>query len=464
MSQDALGGTRTYTICAIAALLAVASAAAQRGAIQKVLREVRKLDVRVGCVVLDQDTGRVLFRSHADRAFTPASNQKVLTAVAALEGLGEDYEFETVFRMDAGVLKVAPSGDPNWTTGGDHEPAAIMADVAARLVELGVTSVSGIELETGPFGGPLRPAGWPADQLSYYYCPPTGGFVLEQGCFRARIAPGQNGVADIEVIAPPEGLAVEGQLRLTPNKRRGGQYRVWEQAGTLNASGYYYSRSKGQVVKATVSDPGLLYRRALRSALLAQGIRVHRVAESFSGPVLTYRTGIAPALREMLFESSNFHAEQLLRVLGAETVGDGSFAGGVMAMRQWMIAVVGSVPESWRVSDGSGLSRTNDVTPALIATALQRGLTRPYGELLRESLPRAARDGTLEKRFRGSPVADQTRAKTGWIRGASALSGVVGRRVFSILMNYNPKRNGLNSKLKKFQERIVAAAAGLEGA
>ena len=68
----------------------------------------------------------------------------------------------------------------------------------------------------------------------------------------------------------------------------------------------------------------------------------------------------------------------------------------------------------------------------------------------------------LSARFVGSPVRSRVRAKTGWIAGASALSGVLEtrdghQRLFTILMNYNPARGGLNRQLKSLQERMVEA-------
>ena len=74
----------------------------------------------------------------------------------------------------------------------------------------------------------------------------------------------------------------------------------------------------------------------------------------------------------------------------------------------------------------------------------------------------AGKSGTLEGRFLGTDLVGRVRAKTGWIRGASSLSGCVERkdgsvRWFSILMNYDPKADGLNRDLKRLQEDIVRA-------
>jgi D-alanyl-D-alanine carboxypeptidase len=89
-----------------------------------------------------------------------------------------------------------------------------------------------------------------------------------------------------------------------------------------------------------------------------------------------------------------------------------------------------------------------------------RAAAAPGGAVLRACLPVAGQSGTLAERFHGTELVGRVRAKTGWIRGASALSGMVeGKdgtvRWFAILMNYDPKQDGRNKDLKRLQEQIV---------
>ena len=165
----------------------------------------------------------------------------------------------------------------------------------------------------------------------------------------------------------------------------------------------------------------------------------------------------------MMVDSSNFHAEQVLRVLGAETQGLGTFPGGIVGVRAALSRALPSVPDGWMVADGSGLSRENRLTPRLLADALQLALSGEHRDVLLSAMPQPG-EGSLRKRFRGSDVATRVWAKSGWIRGASTLSGCVGDVVFAITMNYDPSRGGLNKKLKALQERLVEAFAGMNGA
>ena len=94
------------------------------------------------------------------------------------------------------------------------------------------------------------------------------------------------------------------------------------------------------------------------------------------------------------------------------------------------------------LSDGSGLSRKDLVTPRSVVQLLRYAATQPWGELYRSTLPVAGEDGTLLERMKNSPAAMRVFAKTGTIGHGNTLSGyattVRGERlVFSILGNNN---------------------------
>lgn len=424
------------------------------------------LGARTGVVATDA-SGAIAFRHRADELFAPASNQKLLTAGALLAGLGAEFRFTTRFALRGGRLVVAASGDPNWLTGSAHAPEVVFAELAAALQQRGVKALAGIELDSGVFRGPARPATWPADQLQTYYCAPTGPFVLDLGTFSLRVAPTRGAVAEAAVVAPLCDLPLRGSIEMV-EAQKGAVYGALEQNGAVVVRGKLFRKSSPAVVKTAVGDPATFYLGALRRALGAAGIACDvPTAAPADGEVFVYQSELAPALLRMLEDSSNFDAEQCLRVLGAAG-GDGSLAGGMAALQRELRRLVGELPPGVVLLDGSGLSKDNRLTPELLVATL-RGVARlPAGRMLFDALPIAGRSGTLEERFRGSHLVGRVRAKTGWIRGASALSGVVqradgSRRWFAILMNYDPRKNGLNKDLKQLQEAIVAALDRGEG-
>lgn len=437
--------------------------------LERAIQAAEALGARTGVALADGE-GRVLFRHRATEAFAPASNMKVLTAAAVLQGLGPDHHFTTPFTLRAGRLVVAASGDPNWITGSAHAPELVFAEVAAALQRLGVAAVRGLDLEAGTFLGPARPATWPQDQLQTYYCAPTGPFVLDQGIFTVAIAAGRGGHAVVEIVGPRVATAVRGSIDVV-DTAKDAVYGAQDLGTAVSVRGRFYRKSPQVTIRTAVADPTGWYEAALRHALSTAGIAVdpNATVTAADGPVLEYRSDLAAALLRMLEDSSNFDAEQCLRVLGQQRAKDGSLAGGLAVMQRQLVELLGELPAGVVLQDGSGLSKGNRLTPELLVRALHGSQRAAGGRVLRDALPVAGRSGTLDDRFLGTDLVGRVHAKTGWIRGASALSGCVERRDgsvrwFSILMNYDPKQNGLNKELKKLQETMVAALERLEAA
>lgn len=439
--------------------------------LRKVVAQAEALGVRTGVYVRDMENGQPLYAHRSAEAFTPASNMKVLTAAAVLWGLGPSHEFVTRFTVRSNRLVVHASGDPNWITGTEHDPARIFAGVAEQLRSAGVDAVAGIDLDEGVFQGPARPPNWPKNQLDLWYCAPTDAFVLEQGTFRVRIAPTDGPTAEVALVAPPVSRGIQGSIQMTASAKEA-RYGAIDLVDAVKVNGRFPRRSSEVVIRHAVREPRDWFRAALASALESAGIRVDPDAVTPDRELGAVRTPLAPALLRVLRDSSNFDAEQCVRALGARVGADGSLRGGMAAVRTQLLALVGNLPSEVVLEDGSGLSRDNKLTPALLATVVREALRGPGSGLFLASLPVGGESGTLDDRFTDKRLAGRVMAKTGWINGCSSLSGVVklddGRlRIFSILMNYEPSRGGLNRQLKELQEQMVEAmtrlAAGAHG-
>jgi len=434
-------------------------------ALKRAVADAEARSVRTGVAISDAK-GRVLYRHRVGDAFTPASNMKLLTAAGVLHGLGPEFQFRTVFKIEKGELLVEASGDPNWLRGTEHDPELVFGKVAHELKKRGLVNIRGVRLVHGTFVGPTRPEMWPKDQLYTYYCAPTGGFVLEQGTFVMSVQRSGSRRAKVGLVAPASGYGIRGSITEV-SARKGAVYGAIDQGDAIKVRGKFYKKSPRVEIKTAMVDPAKWYRDTLIHQLAKAGVNIHPNAKTSSvGVIYTHATGLGPALKRMLEDSSNFAAEQCMRVLGAQTRSDGSLAGGAGALHKQLTSLVGYVPEGARIVDGSGLSKENKVTPGLMLVTMLKSFGGAHGTVLKDSLAIAGETGTLRKRFAGTNLIGRVRAKTGWIRGASSLSGYVEMpdksvRWFSILMNYGRGRNGLNKDLKLIQERIVKAVAGI---
>jgi D-alanyl-D-alanine carboxypeptidase/D-alanyl-D-alanine-endopeptidase (penicillin-binding protein 4) len=218
-----------------------------------------------------------------------------------------------------------------------------------------------------------------------------------------------------------------------------------------------------------VSDPARQAATAFAAALAARGIRltggVATTREPLPVGVRVLAEHESPTVAELIRvvnkESRNLHAEMLLRLAGAAQRGEGSAAKGHEAANA-LLDRLGVPHEGWNLADGSGLARTNLVTPHGIVALLAAMDAHPHAAAFRESLAVAGRDGTLEKRMRGTAAEGNVAAKTGTLSLVNALAGYAttprGERLaFALLVNNHAGRG--REALKALDDAVAAIAA-----
>src|SRR5215472_15853710 len=133
------------------------------------------LGKHAGAVVTDLDTGAVLFSRQAGSPFVPASNAKLLTAVAALSVLGPSARFTTrvVAGSRPGSLTLVGGGDPTLAAGPpprtDYPQPATLAALAASTARwLSARHVRTVRLayDASLFTGPSLAPGWTPGYIS----------------------------------------------------------------------------------------------------------------------------------------------------------------------------------------------------------------------------------------------------------------------------------------------------------
>lgn len=435
---------------------------------------------QVGYVVVDVNTGEELAAYNHDELFIPASNQKLLTSIAALSVLGPEFVFETEIAYDeeANRVVIRGTGDPAL---GDpkllEEMGLAVNDFAQTIVGAmigaGVSTGAELIIDDRIFDRDFVHPTWPTGQLNRWYCAEVAGLAFHTNTLSIFATPQRPG-------APPS-ITLEPDARwleIDPRKARSvnsGRHTLWaaRQHMTNNISLRGDARHASTPVEVTVHDPpeffGKLIEQTMeREGIPARGLRLAVETDRFDEiPVVqTIRTHMPTVLERCNTDSQNLYAESLLKRMGHEITGEpGSWRNGTTVVRMVARERAGAVSgKDVIVADGSGMSRENRVTPEtlvrlLVSCARDKKVYKP----LLESLATPGR-GTLKGRFTsaGDSLHGTVYAKSGYLKGVSALSGYVtdertGRTAaFSVILNDVPS-SVARSWVKDFEEGLVRA-------
>jgi D-alanyl-D-alanine carboxypeptidase/D-alanyl-D-alanine-endopeptidase (penicillin-binding protein 4) len=218
----------------------------------------------------------------------------------------------------------------------------------------------------------------------------------------------------------------------------------------------------------SVCRPEEYFLKLFRESLQEHGIRLHGSVriDTVRGTTLLfdYESPIDSVLRHINKPSDNLAAENLLKTLGGKMKGEpGTSAKGLSSVREYL-GLAGADTTLMILSDGSGLSFYNAISPRAIVALLME--QRRHGDTFAsfyESLPVAGTDGTLQNRMKGTAAQGNVHAKTGSLTGVSSLSGYVTCAdgtllAVSILCNHFPFDIGtLRSKQNAIMELLAGA-------
>lgn len=426
--------------------------------------------------VYDLTGDKKIFESFADKPLIPASNQKIITTAAVLDGLGKDHVFRTKLYatgpVGAGILRgdlvVQGSGDPN-ISGRFHEgePEAVFKTWAETLKSMGVKEVWGNVIgDDRAFDRTYIHASWPDNQLHKWYCAPSGALTLNDSCLDVTVKPGPRaGSAAVCSISPGCPIYTLKNTCKTVSSRKKHSFVVTRKPGEreIIVSGGFLAGAAPYTTNVTVEDPGLFFVSTLKKVLEDSGIKVTgsaRLAGADENPVenilvAEHSSTLAATLAVTNKRSQNLYADLLLKALGAKVHGKGSFETGARAVKAYM-KKIGVEGDGFEVVDGSGMSRLNKVTTSAMVKGLRSAFKSPGCHVFWASLAVGGMDGTLERRFTRAEARGRVAAKSGYLSGVSSLSGFVvtpkGRYfAFSALFN---NYKCATSRIKKIQESI----------
>lgn len=388
---------------------------------------------QLGVHVRELGSNTTLLDDGGELALNPASNHKLLTAIAALELLGPAYRFETRVALDGDALVLQGSGDPSLQT----EDLQRLAEAVAAQIDLGV--VRRIVVDDGMFSDERFGPGYDPGGPGFSYLAPSGALSLQWNTVEVTLA-AHHGAVEVFVDPPCAHVVVENHARIgrgepdVTTQADGGHTRV-RVDGQLR-------RGSVRTIRRRVTDPGRFAAAVFAAALGRPELPIARGRlEADALPLGEHHSPpLAEVLHSALKFSNNVTTEQLLRTLGHLASGrPGDWHNGTAVLRTFW-AALGRDPAEIVFENASGYSSVGRVSARTLADLLawsQRPGSRSGA--VAAAMAVAGVDGTLRDRLREAP--GRVFAKTGTLSGANALSGLVAdeggtpRLAFSVLLN-----------------------------
>ncbi len=394
-----------------------------------------------------------LYARDRDRYFIPASNTKLFTTAAALSKLGSNYRIRTsVYNASSDPniksLRLVGRGDPSLT---DDQ----LKQLAQQIKRQGYDQIQQLVVDDGYFQGtPIHPS-WEWEDVQYYYGTTVNSLIVNQNAIGLTISPQAPGlplkVSWNDPISASSWQVENNSVTSAPGSESSVQFNSFLGKPVLRISGQLAADAQPNLQAMAVIDPAETFSRHLGVALAGQQIKVSNTQvvstnnNNFGQELAAVESApLATLLFETNQNSNNLYAEAFLRLLGAtnqELAANNQDTAEIgLATVKQTLTNLGVDPESYKLVDGSGLSRHNLVSPNAIVQTLKAMAKSPYAEYYRASLPVAGVSGTLKTRLRNTSAEGILSAKTGTMTGVVALSGYLNAPinqplVFSILVN-----------------------------
>lgn len=393
--------------------------------------------------VQDVAEGVPLLAFNAEVPRNPASVMKLVTTLVALQELGPAYRFQTGVYADAEPAGGRVEGNLYLKGGGD--PFLVTENFWRLLKELraaGVEHIGGdLVIDSSYFDVPVEHRGdFDGRPYRAYNVGPDAMLINFHATAFKFYADREAGNVRVVLDPPMSTIKIDNRIRLTKARCSWRHRRValhvvrTGPVPEVRFSGNYPERCGPFEMLRAVADPVPYVFGAFEPMWREMGGSIDGTGRAGLTPDSAVRlhTFSSPPLAELIRYmnkfSNNVMTRNLLLGLGARTYGaPGTLEKGRRAIEDWLLLHDITAPEL-RIDNGSGLSRDGQVSALTLARLLLASWNSPFMPEFASSLPLAALDGTMRKRFRDSDLEGHAHLKTGLLNGTRALAGYLRTR------------------------------------
>ena len=404
--------------------------------IQSALSYRKIPDHTLSVYVESLDSGEVVLSWNEAEPRNPASVEKMLTTLVALDMLAPSYTWKTDVHVLGKVVDGVLHGDLLLKGYGDpYLVTERFWQLLRRIRQSGITAINGdLLIDDSHFDiGDYDPAAFDREPLRAYNVAPNAmltNFKIVRYYFEPD--PASSSVS-VQLDPPIDNLQIVNQLRVANGPCRGYQRGITitpnEDVSRITFSGRFPSGCERYSMDRTALSHNEFTYGLFSSLWQESGGRLtgnwkNAVVEEDLEPVFSFDSlPLSDIITKVNKHSNNVMARQLLYTLGAEAFGPpGTEAAGRKAVRQWL-ADKGMDFAELRLDNGAGLSRESRMTARHLADLLRYAYHSAYMPEYLSSLSLSGLDGTLSQRFRNGVLTGMAHMKTGSLDHVSSIAG-----------------------------------------
>jgi D-alanyl-D-alanine carboxypeptidase/D-alanyl-D-alanine-endopeptidase (penicillin-binding protein 4) len=419
------------------------------------------------------DGGAPLLAVNGGSAFQPASVMKLFIVQAALEQLGPGHRWITRVHATGvqagdvlhGDLVIEGSGDPRFA----HED---LWQLLSRLRSLGLREIRGDLILDRTLFQPetTDPAAFDGRPDRAYNALPDA-LLLDAKALHVRLLPDAAGQPLRLAVRPPlAGFIVEPPLAADgPCENLREQLRPqWTMTGLRFAGPFPLACGASELSFHLHTLDHVAYFDAVFRALWTQlggalmGGTVAGRLPAGSREVAQWKSvPLSEQIRDINKHSNNAMARNLMLSLGASRGGTpATTEAAVLKVGAWLDGT-GIDARTLVIENGSGLSRHERASASALAAILQHAWRQPTMPEFIASLPVAGIDGTMARRFAGSPLHGRAHIKTGSLADVASIAGYVtaasGRRLVVVALINHPNASAARAAFDRLLDRVHAS-------
>lgn len=403
----------------------------------------------VGVCLVDKEGGHQIFGHNEDLQLTPASTVKTLVCLTALDLFGAEHTYKTELIAQGsvaqgGVLKgdliIRGLGDPAFASPyWLRHYGNVFTQLAAAVKEAGIQTIEGdVIVDNSYFEADWLPGSTAWEDVGNYYGTEAHGFNVMDNTYELLLNSGAVG-AKLEVSKTiPDMKGLEFKIEAFGGDTKSDNAFIYGLpfSNERVVRGEIPANRKEFAIKGSMPNPGewmahrMVEELRKKEFLIFGEARSERTFEPGDDErvLLTIESpSLDQLVRFTMSKSMNLYANTLLKHIGLERKGVGSYESGAFAIREYW-SEKGFDVSGLNLVDGSGLSRLNTISAKQMTTII------------------GSVTGSLEEQitsgFNKVSGSSGIRAKSGYIGGVRAYTGIItlfdGREAyFTIISNHH---------------------------